>query len=128
MFVLLNHVTDLIPNNGEFLWFNETSELTHFFRDFFFGEYGVDRIKRNIIVKILANPLNKVHWKFVTPQDTGLREIKYLPDDFGESSTYVIIGDSIVFWNIPQLKAYLVKDKMLSQTLKSVFDSYWQKL
>jgi predicted transcriptional regulator len=128
MFLLLQQLTEIIPNNGESLWFNETSELTHFFRDFFFGQYGVERIGRNVKLRILANPQNKVHWKFVTPENSGLRKIKYLPQEFGESSTYVLSKDSVIFWNIPQLKAYWIKDKMLCDTLTAVFENYWKTL
>jgi sugar-specific transcriptional regulator TrmB len=127
LFLLLHQITDIIPVGGEYLWFNETSELSYFFRDFFFGEYSIQRAKKNIKARILAHPLNTVLKQHIQSQDPELRFVKYLPQIFEESSTFTIFEDSVIFWNIPQLKAYLIKDIMLAKTQKSVFESYWSK-
>jgi sugar-specific transcriptional regulator TrmB len=126
LFLLLHQIIDTIPVGGEYLWFNETGELSYFFRDFFFGEYSAQRAKKNIRARILAHPLNTVLQKHIQPQDPELRFVQYLPAIFEESSTLTIFENSIIFWNIPQLKAYLIKDKMLAKTHKSVFESYWR--
>jgi sugar-specific transcriptional regulator TrmB len=125
MFVLLQTITDTIPNNGEYIWFNETNELSYFFRDFFFGRYNQERSKRNIKVRILANPDNFVLAENINPSNTQLRIIKYLPKDFSDSTTFTILTDSIVFWNLSIHKAYWIKDKMLAQTQRVVFENYW---
>jgi sugar-specific transcriptional regulator TrmB len=125
LFLLLHQMTDKIPEGGKYLWFNETNEVSYFFRDFFFGEYSKQRSAKNIFVDILANPINTVLKNNITSNDLQLREIKYLPANFKESSTFTIFEQSVIFWNIPLLKAYLINDKMINLTLRSVFDSQW---
>jgi hypothetical protein len=128
MFILLQEMTDTIASNGEYLWLNETNELSYFFRDFFFGKYNQERSKKNIKVRILANPSNAILAENINPSDTKLRTVKYLPKTFGDSSVLTILADSVVFWNIASHKAYWVKDKMLAETQRVVFENYWNSI
>jgi sugar-specific transcriptional regulator TrmB len=125
LYRLLHQIIDLIEEDGEYLWFNETNELSYFFRDFFFGEYSKKRTIKNIKARILANPNNIVLKNHIQPNDKELRTFKYLPTNYIESATFTIFGDSIIFWNIELQRAYWINDKTISQTHKSIFESYW---
>ncbi len=89
------------------------------------------RVEQSICVKVIRQGKiidEKKHPEIREGKST-LREVKYLPKDFGIQMSYWIYGDKVAFFDSsPELFGFIVHSKSFAHLMKVHFDFLWKTL
>jgi sugar-specific transcriptional regulator TrmB len=97
--------------------------------DVSFLKYWVKkRTSSNVKVRLLASKEQSYVYESdqeLQPNSAKLREIKYFDSAVKFQGTFCICGTTLYFFNPILMEVFVIKDKIMSETLRSMFEMLW---
>lgn len=115
----------LEEENKEILFFGSSKDFIQFISWDVENKWIEDRVKKGIYIKVLSVP-SDFSDKLVKNDEKELRKTKILETrDF--SSSFMLFGDKIVFWQPKAPLAIMIQDQFIYEMMKVMFEKAWEQ-
>ncbi len=111
---------------GEILTFTNSKDIRAYFGDNFVDNYVKSRVKRGIKVRGFA-PNNQSGQKDMEDGLELLREVKLVLENRSISNEIMIFDDKVVLFSTSDEMGIVIKNKSISESLKTVWEILWSK-
>lgn len=126
---LMTTILDECSEGEEMISFNESDDLYDVIGANYFFEIWINkRIQKKIFNRVLVNS-NNTFIKTEIPKDiSNFRKSKILDSKYATNGCYWIIGQKVILWDTVTPKAVLIDNLIISQMLRSSFETIWEEL